>query len=345
MYESMSAEKILENMLARVPSTLDKREGSVIYDALAPAAFELANLYVQAEHILEQSFADTAGRAYLVRRCAERGVVPYPATKAVFRGEFSQPVPLGSRFSLDELNYTVIQVQDNGVQLECETLGSEGNRHFGQLIPIDYIQGLESAQLTELLIPGEDEEGTEALRQRYFASLQSQAFGGNLADYRDKVGAIPGVGGVRVHPVWQGGGTVKLVITSSEYMAPTQALVELVQKEIDPQPGQGIGLAPIGHKVTVIGAAEIPVNIASTLTFQAGYDWAAVEPQLRSNLESYLLSLRQAWAGGTLVVRVSQVENTILNTQGVLDVTGTTINDHGENLALEDLPVLGVLNG
>ena len=46
----------------------------------------------------------------------------------------------------------------------------------------------------ELLIPGDDEEETEAFRQRVLDSFQSQAFGGNQADYREKVLAMPGVG-------------------------------------------------------------------------------------------------------------------------------------------------------
>ena len=38
----------------------------------------------------------------------------------------------------------------------------------------------------ELLIPGEDEEETEAFRQRVLDSFQTQAFGGNQADYRPR---------------------------------------------------------------------------------------------------------------------------------------------------------------
>lgn len=56
--------------------------------------------------------------------------------------------------------------------------------------------------MVELLIPGDDEEETEAFRQRVLDSFQSQAFGGNQADYREKVLAIPGVSAVKVHPVW-----------------------------------------------------------------------------------------------------------------------------------------------
>ena len=43
---------------------------------------------------------------------------------------------------------------------------------------------------------------TEVFRQRYFDSLNLQAFGGNRADYIQKVNAIPGVGGVRVYRAW-----------------------------------------------------------------------------------------------------------------------------------------------
>ena len=41
--------------------------------------------------------------------------------------------------------------------------------------------------ITALLIPGEDEEDTEVFRQRYFNSLNAQAFGGNRIDYIEKV--------------------------------------------------------------------------------------------------------------------------------------------------------------
>ncbi len=61
-------------MLENVPSTIDKREGSVMYDALAPAAAELAKAYIELDWMYEQMFANTANREYLIRRCAERGI-------------------------------------------------------------------------------------------------------------------------------------------------------------------------------------------------------------------------------------------------------------------------------
>ena len=65
MFEEMTYEKIMERMLSRVPDALDKREGAIIFDALAPAAFEMSILYTELETALDQTFADTCQGVYL----------------------------------------------------------------------------------------------------------------------------------------------------------------------------------------------------------------------------------------------------------------------------------------
>ena len=63
---------------------------------------------------------------------------------------------------------------------------------------------MKTAQLTEILIPGEDEEDTEVFRQRYFDSFNEQSFGGNRAAYIETVKKIDGVGNLKVTRVWNG---------------------------------------------------------------------------------------------------------------------------------------------
>lgn len=109
MYENMTLEAILKSMLLNVPDTFDKREGSVIYDALAPVAIEIRNMYIDLDNILNQTFADTAAKKYLKLRCKERGIEIEPATKAIRKGVFNIDVPIGSRFSLNVLNYVVTE--------------------------------------------------------------------------------------------------------------------------------------------------------------------------------------------------------------------------------------------
>lgn len=354
MYEHVTFETIMERMLARVPSTMDKREGSVIWDALAPAAIELQNLYIELDTVLNETFADTASLYYLKKRTAERGIYQIMASHAVLQGEFSPVtlnIQLGSRFSCDRLNYVITEKVSNGVyKLECETAGTEGNIHFGTLIPIDYIEGLETAELTNLLIPAEDDETVEALRARYFESMTSQAFGGNIADYKEKVNAISGVGGVKVTPVWNGGGTVKLTIIDSNFEVPSGDLVELVQNEADPvgHSGDGVGFAPIGHVVTVVGVKGKTVNIVTNITYQTGWNWESTKSYILNAIDGYFRELGKVWdANENLIIRVSQLESKILGCEGVLDISGTTLNGSASNLSLavDEIPVRGTVNG
>ncbi len=98
----------------------------------------------------------------------------------------------------------------------------------GNLIPMRYMNGLASAILTEILVPGEDTETDEDLRERYFEYVRNPAYGGNIADYKRKVKLLDGVGQVKVFPVWNGGGTVKLVLLDSNNEKPTEGLIDIV---------------------------------------------------------------------------------------------------------------------
>lgn len=352
MYEHITYELILQRMLDRVLAVnpnIDTREGSAVWFALAPAAVELQNMYIELDVILKETFADTATRDYLIPRAAERGIWVEEATKAIRQGEFNIDVPIGSVFSLNALNYTVISKVSTGIfQLECDTPGYIGNIESGALIPNQYIDGLTTAFLTEVLVPGEDEEDTEHLRQRYFDSLDSQAFGGNIKDYQDKVNALDGVGGVKVYPIWNGGGTVKLVIIDSTYSKPSSTLVNSVQTAVDPtqNQGEGVGIAPIGHVVTVVGLDETTVNITTEITYQDGWSWEAIKPYVEAAIDSYFTDLASEWAASdTLVVRISQIETRLLDLTGVLDIANTTLNGAAANLTLgaDNIPVRGTV--
>lgn len=356
MYENVTFETILERMLSRVPSTMDKREGSVIYDALAPAAIELQNMYIELDTVLNETFADTANLFYLTKRAAERGISQILATNAILQGEFTPStlnIPLGSRFSCDTLNYTVTDKNVDGVyELTCETAGTEGNVHLGTLIPIDYIAGLKTAELTEVLIPAIDDETVEHLRERYFDSLTSQAFGGNVADYKEKVTTLPNiaVSAVKVTPVWNGGGTVKLTIMDGNFDVPSEELVAAVQNEIDPvgHQGQGVGIAPIGHVVTVVGVQSETVNIVTNITYQSGWDWESSKTYIQDAVDQYFCELNKVWdKNENLIVRISQLESRILTCEGVLDISGTTLNGSDANLSLapDAIPIRGTING
>ncbi len=354
MYEEKTQEAIYEEMMATIKENypeLDTRAEGILGIALTPCAIELAQAYAEIDTILDESFADTASREFLIRRAAERGIEPTPATYAVVKGVFNIDVTGGESFTLDDFNYEVTEKISTGTyKLECETIGSESNSHTGTLIPLDYIDGLETATITEVLIPGEDEEETESLRTKYFNSLSSQSFGGNIADYKEKVNDLSGVGGCKVYPTWNGGGTVKVVIINSDYEKTSTELIETVQNDIDPvgHSGEGYGFAPIGHVVTVDSVSETLINIVSTITYKEGYSFDAIKSYIEAAIDDYLLELCKAWANeSSLVVRISQIEYRLLNVTGIVDITGTTINDEAVNLVLgaDYIPVRGTVSG
>ena len=211
MYENITYELLLKRMLDKalsINSNLDTREGSLVWLGNAPAAVELQNLYIQLDTVLDETFADTASRDYLVLRAAERGLSPQPASPAVLQLTITPAtlhLAMNTRFSIGDLNYYVSAERGEGVyEITCETAGEAGNDYGATVIPIEYVEGLETCTITALLIPGEDEEDTEVFRQRYLNSLNAQAFGGNRIDYIEKVNAIPGVGGVKVYRAWNG---------------------------------------------------------------------------------------------------------------------------------------------
>lgn len=395
MYENVTYEDILQRMLNRVPEKLDRREGSVIFDTLSPTSIEFQILYIELDNILKEAYGDTASREFLILRCKERGIEPHTATKAVLQGEFTPTTVdvTGQRFNIGEINYIVTeQIEPGKYQVECESPGTVGNQYLGVMIPMEYIDGLETAELTSVLIPGEDDEDTEVLRERYFASFDSQAFGGNRQDYIEKTNAIAGVGCTKVTPVWNGdispsdmipsaavttwynsiigglsvevaawfssvyiasynkklttGGTIKLTILDSDFNKASDTLIKRVQAEIDPEDmaGEGFGIAPIGHVVSVDTAIEKAVNVTTTLIFETGYSWSNLQSSINDAIEAYLLELRKTWANEScLIVRISQIETRLLGIKGILDIDSTKINGAFDNLTLGkyEVPMFG----
>ena len=347
-----SYEAVMGRKLDMIDDRRDKRQGSLIYDALAPNAAETASFYADLEMLEDRTFGDTATGDDLTRRAAERGITRKGAVKATFYGSFldengaEYPVEAGTRFFLEKYYYVVLSREEDGrYVLECETAGACGNDYLGNLLPLETMMGLAEATLTELRTDGEDEEGDEELRKRYFASFDADAFGGNIADYKSKVNALQNVGGVKVYPAWNGGGTVKVVIIDQGWRAPTETELSELQDRIDPESrGEGYGIAPIGHRVTVDGVTEVPCRISMNLSLAEGAVQETVLADIQGRFEVYFEEMRKNWADSTyLTVRISYLEARALEAEGVVDISDCSINGGSGNLVLgaDEVPVLG----
>ena len=136
-----------------------------------------------------------------------------------------------------------------------------------------------------------------------------------------------------------------LTILNSEYSKASNALIKAVQEEIDPtQDGTGMGIAPIGHIVTVQTVEEVPINVKATFGFDGGYSFNSLKSTIQNVISEYLLDLRKNWANQTsTVVRISQIETKILQIEGIIDIQNTKINGSTSNLTLTEyqVPIFG----
>ena len=360
IFDDNTFENVLERNLDRIPDEFDKREGSVIYDAIAPMAIEISLLYSYLDFLFKNAFGDTANRYWLIERAKERGIEPYKATKAVIIGRFDTELNIGDRFFIDDIYYTVSKLQKEEkklffYELICNEKGSIGNIEGGKLTPTRTIKNLNLAEIYKLAILGEDEEDTEDFRERYFETIKSIAYGGNIDDYRKKVKGIDGVGLVKVIPVWNGGGTVKLIITDSEFKEPTSELISKVQEIIDPIPfhQKGAGVAPIGHYVTVVGAKSKKINISCEILKSRDSNLEEIEREIEKDVDEYFKSQRKKWASYEKVdsniyvendIRLAKITSIVLNVADVIDYETIKFTDTDKKileLSEEELPVLG----
>jgi len=338
-----SFEDFMREMLDNIPDNLknqvDTREGSIIYTALAPVAMQLVEQQFYADNIQDATMPDTARGDDLTRRCAEHGINRYAATNSIRKGTFNDEngnpmdVPIGAKFGADGITYIVISKISSGTyRLQCQQTGIIGNSYFGALLPIDNIAGLGTATLSEVLTAGEEQESDDELRTRFYKEINEQPFGGNIADYEQQIFKISGVGAVKIFPTPNDeGGKVQCVIVAPENQPASESLIQTVQDVVDPEPhGQGYGLAPIGHYVTISTVTEFPVNVSVSLALKTGVEISGIQVSVEAAVQKYLASL----AFQDSIVRTARVEAAILSVNGVADVSNTLLNGNAGNITL-----------
>ena len=344
-------EYFMNEAIGYVPQDIDIREGSIMYDALAPACYQMADLAMELKNVMLETFVTTATGGYLDLRAEEAGVRRILATQAVAKvnvvDESGNPyiLDLGTRFSSigdDPVYYKITALTDiaGTYLMAADEAGSTGNEYVGTILPIDNLNNFGQAEITEISIPARDDETDESLRSRVIAEKGFGAFGGNIEDYIRMANDVDGVGAVQVYPTWQGGGTVLLSILNNEFKKPAQTLVDLVQNTIDPdKTGAGLGLAPIGHKVTVKAPEEKLLSISFYLTTDSGIYSESVMAAITAAIENYFDTTRRRWAerrdGGyeTWIYR-SQITSAILSVEGVANVANVKIDNQDEDVQM-----------
>ena len=373
-YTSRNYDYWLDKMLDNVPDDIDQREGSIVFDALAPAAMAMAQQSLTMANIIRQSYIKTAQGEFLDYRAAEHGTARYVATQTEVKAKFLDSdgnainnVQIGDQFaSIGEtpIFYTVQKInEDLTGELTADDPGTTANSYIGQILPVTSNDSLSWAEITEIVAPARDEETDDHLRDRLLKADDWVAYGGNVADYLSMLSKISEVGAGQVYPVWNGAGTVKLVIVDNNLMPASADLVKKVKNIIDPEDREalGYGLAPIDHQVTVVAPSILTVNVASTVTIDSKQNADTVKAKIKEAVENYFELLRQSWntvdpktgRGYSQTVYRSKILSQIMSVEGVINASVPVLNGTDGDIALtfnnhtSELPILGevVLDG
>lgn len=367
-YISRNYDYWLDKMLDNVPDDIDQREGSIVFDALAPAAMVMAQQSLTMANIIRQSYIKTAQGEFLDYRAVEHGTARYAATQTEVKAKFLDSdgnainnVQIGDQFaSIGEtpIFYTVQKINDDLTgELTADDPGTTANSYIGQILPVTSNDSLSWAEVTEIVAPARDAETDDHLRDRLLKADDWVAYGGNVADYLSMLSKINEVGAGQVYPVWAGPGTVKLVILNNDLMPASAELVKKVKNIIDPEDREalGYGLAPIDHQVTVVAPSILTINVASTVTIDSKQNGDTVKAKIKDAVENYFQLLRQSWntvdpktgRGYSQTVYRSKILSQIMSVEGVINASVPVLNNTDGDIALtfnnqtSELPILG----
>ncbi|PHV72463.1 baseplate J protein [Sporanaerobium hydrogeniformans] len=329
----MTYENILSSMLEGVTSDVDKREGSIIYDALAPCALKLAETYFELNNFLNLVFSDTTVGIYLDRCVADFGLSRKQATKAIRKIITSGVVPIGTRWAIEDTTYKVIEFITVGeYKAECEQYGDIGNTYTGTLQSLDNISGI-TANLTAILLSGQEEENDENLRDRFYNKVRMPATSGNTYHYRQWALEVEGIGDCKVFPIWNGAGTVKVLIVDSNKEV-DETLEATVATHIEE-------VRPIGATVTVDSPTAKTIEATSTITLDGSKTLEEVKASFEEKLKKYLNST----VFKTYSISYAMIGSILLTTPGVSDYENLLVNSGTANIAIEstEIPILGAV--
>jgi uncharacterized phage protein gp47/JayE len=325
-------------MLDNMSNDIDKREGSFVSNMVSPVGVEFAKYYMELDNILAIMFLEDATNEFLDKKVYDFGVErkqgAYARGYIKIIGENGTFVPQHSEvlsqsglmfFTLEDVwieNEFVI------VEVEASKVGTEYN-----LIPnmIDKfnveIQGVTSVTNEEEFAEGANVETDEELRERFFEIIRRPATSGNIYHYEQWAKEVDGINEVKVKPLWNGNGTVKVIVSNNNSIVDDE-IVQKCQEHIN-------NVRPIGADVTVVSPSPLDINITGNIYIEEGYDLTEAKLAFEANLRKYLSSCEG-------VVVYTRVASCLGSVEGIKDYSELKVNDDILNISYDDekLPVL-----
>jgi uncharacterized phage protein gp47/JayE len=333
------------------PAFIDTTEGGIAYDLTQPVVIEIVRLYDALA--TEYPAAATPLFAFGTYLDYWGDVVDVPRKDATFAtgvvrftGTIGRLVATGTQVSTLQTDPNVdppeFAVTGPGgvipaggfidLPVQAVRSGTEGNVAAGTVVVLE-TPNADIAAVTNLaaITAGTEVETDDSYSDRILLEFSQPPGAGNQADYIRWALAYPGIGHATVQPLWNGAGTVRVIVTDDDNNPVSGVIVSGLQALLDPVPQQGAGQAPIGALVTVATPTPVTINVSATVTFEGGYSLdgtggtVAVRQAIVDAITDYVNGLGP---GQEVVFR--HLEARFFQVQGVHDVSNLLINGVGQ---------------
>lgn len=335
----MTVDEILNDLLASVPEEYDTSVGSFFYDHFYPVAEWLYFLQNKINELENNAFALTASGEYLDRKVAEQGITrrqsSYAKGTVRIYGNHGEIVRQNSKVAADNILFAVdktVSIPQNGyvdVTATCVVGGSVGNVKKGEInrFPVT-LPGLTAVENITDFTGGYNAETDKDLLERYIEKVSRPNVSGNKYHYIEWAKEVTGVGDAQVIPLWNGAGTVKVVIVDLDNQPASAELIDAVKSHIEEN-------RPIGANVTVVAATALKLKITLTLVSE---DKTGLSDKISAVVKDYLTEV----ALNKSYISYAQIGSLILSVDGIDDYRNLKINGGTSNITLATgtVPVL-----
>lgn len=349
MFEMETRKNILDRLKQYYTETAGDKvniiEGGFVWDTLSANAKEFEKAYAEMALIIEASFPQTSWGDWLTKKAEEHGIIRQEATNSsvilTITGQAGVAVSEGALFSTnDGKNFITVEtkkIESTGtvdIKAQSQDVGTSCNVDAETITKIPMsIYGVSAVTNKNSAYDGFDEETDEELLERLLFKVRQPATSGNKNHYIIWATNVEGVGGVKVLPLWNGNGTVKVIITNAENEIASEDLIAKVQNYIDEQ-------RPIGATITVVSPKPLNIDIGLKVTKGSGNP---------NEIKNVVNDFFKTTAFEREYVSYAQVGKVILEKAtitGVQDYSNLTLNNKTENIALTDeqLPTVRQVN-
>ena len=337
-------EQILADMqdIARV--AVNREIGSFVWDALAPAANEMAKQYIEIRSNLSKAFVQTSYDEFLDMKSEEFGLTRKKGNNATAKVRFTglAGVIIPKDFLIQtetKLRYrtktqlTISYIGTIEGYVEAEDIGTQYNVAKGTInkIPV-VLTGLTSVTNIEDATSGSGIETDEELIERILIKAKTPATSGNANHYRVWAMNNVSVGDARIFPLHNGAGTVKVIIININKEPANEVIVKEVYDYIESE-------RPIGATVTVESAKRLDVNIEALINKEPNANLETIKLEFNNKVNEYIKSI----ALKSNYISLARLGAILLSIEGVIDYSTLKINNSASNLPISDdyVAVLG----